>query len=92
MANEGFDLDRDAIEEVPGGVEIPAEAVVIDSPPEGDTERRLREAAEWKDKGNQLYISKDFLGALEMYDTALEGSFDKTAVVDGSDRSLPASR
>jgi hypothetical protein len=91
MAYEGFDLDRDAIEEVPDGVDIPAEAVVAETPTEDPTACRLREAAEWKDKGNQLYLIKDFLGALEMYDTALEGTVHTTVVVDRSGLSLVAS-
>jgi len=87
MASEsGFDLDRDAlVEPAPpceeasppadgatppeAPVEVPAEAA-----PEDETARRLREAGEWKEKGNAAYLLKDYAAALTFYDTALEGT------------------
>ena len=74
---DGFDLDRDAIAEVPG--EVVAQPEPLEVPVVDVTTQKLKAAAEWKEKGNKLYASKDFLGALEMYDAALEGTAVKNS-------------
>ena len=68
--------ERDATEGAPSEAQNPAESSAMsDTSASASVEDRLKDAAEWKDKGNQLYLSKDYLGALEMYDTALKGTF-----------------
>ena len=48
-------------------------ADVVPVVPEDDVARGLREAAEWKAKGNEKYLAKDYEGALHFYEAALEG-------------------
>ena len=64
-----------ASEGAPSDAQNPAEnSALSEKSTESSMEHRLKEAAGWKDNGNQLYLSKDYLGALEMYDTALKGT------------------